>query len=226
MPHDPHPARGLAASPSGPAITDVIFDLGHVLVDWDPRYLYRVRFAGDEAAMEDFLSRVCGPDWHRRVDAGLPWEQAIAELLPRYPAQAAHIRAYRSGWAQMFAGEVPGTLALLRRLQSGGYRLHALSNYPVEPVDFLYQRYPWMDAFEHVVISGRLGVAKPDRRIYEHLLAVIERSPRHCLFIDDRPENVDGARALGIDAIRFEDAGSLARALAARGVLVPCSGAP
>lgn len=215
----PRLAQGLQADPPGSTITDVIFDLGHVLVDWDPRYLYRVRFAGDEVAMEDFLSRVCGPDWHRRVDAGLPWEQAIAELLPRHPAHAEHIRAYRSGWAQMFAGEVPGTVALLRGLQADGYRLHALSNYPVEPVDFLYQRYPWMDVFEHVVISGRLGVSKPDRRIYEHLLGVIERAPQHCLFIDDRPENVAGARILGIDAIRFEDAGSLARALSERGIL-------
>ncbi len=212
-------AHGLPDNPAGTAITDVIFDLGHVLVDWDPRYLYRVRFGGDDAAMEHFLSQVCSPDWHRRVDAGLPWAQAIAELLLKYPAHAAHIRAYRSGWAQMFAGEVPGTPALLRRLQARGYRLHALSNYPVEPVEFLYQRYPWMEAFEHVVISGRLGVSKPDRRIYEHLLEVIERAPHSCLFIDDRLENVVGARALGIDAIRFEDAGRLAHALAARGIL-------
>ena len=219
MPHVPPFTQAVPANSAGTPITDVIFDLGHVLVDWDPRHLYRVRFAGDEAAMEHFLSQVCSPDWHCRVDAGLPWEQAIEELLPHHPAHAEHIRAYRNDWAQMFAGEVPGTAALLRRLQAKGYRLHALSNYPVEPVEFLYQRYTWMNAFEHVVISGRLGISKPDPRIYEHLLGVIERAPGCCLFIDDRPENVDGARTLGIDAIHFEGAGRLAQALVARGIL-------
>ncbi len=219
MPDAPPLRPDVRKTASASAITDVIFDLGHVLIDWDPRHLYRVRFAGDEAAMERFLTQVCSADWHRRVDAGLPWAQAIAELVSRHPDQAAHIQAYRAQWAQMFAGEVPGTAALLRSLEANGYRLHALSNYPVEPVDFLYQRYAWMDAFEHVVISGRLGVAKPDRRIYEHLLGVIERAARQCLFIDDRPENVAAARALGIDAIRFDGAAGLARALTARGLL-------
>jgi 2-haloacid dehalogenase len=205
-------------SPRSRLITDVVFDLGKVLVDWDPRHLYRQRFGGDEPAMERFLAEVCSPEWHHRIDRGQSWEAAIAEAVARHPRQAAHIRAYRDGWETMFAGEIPGTAALLYHLEAAGLRLHALSNYPAEPVDFLYRRFPWMSLFEHVVISGRIALAKPEPEIFHHLLQRIARPPERCLFIDDRPENVAAALAVGLDAVCFHDAASLAPALAARGL--------
>ncbi len=202
----------------GAGITDVVFDLGHVLVDWDPRYLYRERFGGDVEAMEYFLAEVCSPAWHHEVDRGRPWAEAIAERIRLHPAHAEHILAYQHEWARMFAGDLPGTVALLQGLAAAGLRLHALSNYPAEPVDFLYERFAWMTLFEHVIISGRLGVAKPDPAIYEHLLGTIDRPSACCLFIDDRPDNVAAARASGIDAIHFTTAERLAVDLAARGL--------
>jgi 2-haloacid dehalogenase len=213
--------RSESHAPMSDPITDVVFDLGHVLIDWDPRYLYRARFAGDERAMEHFLAHVCSPQWHLEIDRGLSWERAIAECSARHPEHAEHIRAYRSGWEQMFAGEVPGTVALLEALVAVGTRLHALSNYPAEPVDFLYHRYPWMNHFEHVVITGLLGRAKPELKVFLHLLERIERPAQRCLFIDDRADNVAAAAALGFDVIRFSSASELAAALRARRLLPP-----
>ncbi|TVQ47186.1 MAG: HAD family phosphatase [Gammaproteobacteria bacterium] len=200
-------------------LTDVVFDLGHVLVDWDPRYLYRERFGGDTQAMEAFLAKVCSPAWHHTVDRGRPWEEAIAERIARFPEHAGHIRAYREHWPRMFAGDLPESVQLLHGLHAAGLRLHALSNYPAEPVEFLYERFGWMSLFEHVIISGRLGIAKPESAIYAHLLDTIERPASRCLFIDDREDNVIAARAAGIDAVHFTAGARLAAELTARGLL-------
>lgn len=201
-------------------ITDVVFDLGKVLIDWDPRHLYRARFAGDESSMERFLAEVCSPQWHHRIDRGQPWEEAIAEAVSRHPTEAAHIRAYRDGWEAMFAGEIVGTVTLLRALGAAGLGLHALSNYPAEPVDFLYRRFAWMRLFRQVVISGRIALAKPEPEIYLHLLERIQRPAAACLFIDDRAENVAAARAVGMQALEFHDADALAAALTECGLPV------
>ncbi len=200
-------------------LTDVVFDLGHVLVDWDPRYVYRERFGGDTQAMEAFLAEVCSPAWHHTVDRGRPWDEALAERIERFPEHAEHIRAYREHWPGMFAGDLPESVRVLRSLHSAGLRLHALSNYPAEPVGFLYERFDWMTLFEHVIISGRLGIAKPEPGIYAHLLDTIERPASRCLFIDDREDNIAAARAAGLDAVHFTAGAQLAAALTARGLL-------
>ncbi len=211
------PGSGAAAGATPAA---VVFDLGNVLVDWDPRNLYLDLFAGDSAAVEHFLREVCPPEWHRELDRGRPWAEAIAERAALFPHWRDAIGAYHARWDQMFAGEITGSVALLRTLHARGVPVHALSNYPVEPVDFLYRRFEWMALFGTVVISGRLGLVKPDPAIYRHLLDEIGEPASRCMFIDDRTDNVAAARALGFDAVVFDGAGALAGALRARGLPV------
>lgn len=198
----------------------VVFDLGNVLVDWDPRHLYVPLFDGDRAVAERFLSEVCTPDWHHELDRGRDWSDAIAERVARFPGWETAIAAYRDRWDRMFAGDIAGSVTLLRTLQARGVAVHALSNYPAEPVDFLYRRFDWMTLFDTVVISGRLGLVKPDPAIYRHLLTLIGLPADRCLFIDDRADNVAAARALGFDAVRFEGAPALRESLVVRGLPV------
>lgn len=189
--------KGAARTPP----RDVVFDLGGVLVDWDPRYLLCGELGFSRADADDFLDRVCSPDWHASIDAGRRFEDAGAELIGAHPEHAATIRAYAAGWEQMFAGEFAATVRLLRALGQAGYRLHALSNYPGERIAFLYRRFGFMREFHTVILSGLIGARKPDSRIFQYLL---ERLGTHdCVFLDDRADNVEAARAYGIRAIRY-----------------------
>jgi 2-haloacid dehalogenase len=182
-------------------IRDVVFDLGGVLLDWDPRYLFRDHLGHDHAAVEDFLTCVCTPDWHRQLDAGVPFARAADDLMGQFPARRDWIEAYARGWPRMFAGVFPGAVDFLLELAARGYRVHALSNYPGEQIAFLYRTFPFMSEFDTVVLSGLLGTTKPDPRIFVYLHERIAFRP--CLYIDDRVENVAAARSCGIESIHF-----------------------
>ncbi len=186
---------------SGEAPRDVVFDLGGVLVDWDPRYLLCGHLGLTRADAERLLSEVCTSEWHAALDGGASFARAAADLARAFPAQADLIHAYAREWEKMFAGEFRASVRLLRALKEAGFRLHALSNYPRERVAFLYRRFAFMREFDTVVLSGLVGVQKPDARIYDYLLERI--GTRNCVLIDDRPENVTAARARGIRAIRY-----------------------
>ncbi len=180
---------------------DVVFDLGGVLVDWDPRYLLRDGLSGEPAAVETFLATVCTPEWHARLDAGGSFAALTRELAERHPEHAPWIESYTAGWERMFAGELPETVRHMRGLRARGYRVHALSNYPGERIRFLYRRFPFMAEFDTVVLSGLVRAVKPDRPIFDYLLERIGR--RECVFIDDREENVAAARRCGLAAVHF-----------------------
>src|SRR5690606_21784161 len=126
----------------------------------------------------------------------------ITALEADFPQHGRWIRCYGEHWEKMFAGHYPDSVAVLQRLARRGHRLHALSNYPAEKIAFLYRTFPFMQMFHTVVISGLLGVAKPDRAIFDYLLRLIRG--RECLFIDDRPENVQAARRCGLRAVQYE----------------------
>ena len=190
------PASALAER----GIRDVVFDLGGVLIDWDPRYLLRDHLRFEEREVEEFLATVCTPQWHVMLDAGQPFAAAARDLGERFPQRRRWIEAYCDGWAHMFAGAFDDGVEVLRELKAGGLSVHALSNYPAEHVAFLYRRFPFMAEFDTVLISGLLGVTKPARGIFEQLQSVLGSRP--CLFLDDRAENVAGARACGIEALQ------------------------
>lgn len=183
-------------------IRDIVFDLGGVLVDWDPRYLFNTHFNAAPSQIETFLSSVCTPEWHAELDGGRSFGEATAALIAKYPDHAEWIEAYDRHWDKMFAGSIDETVEVLTELKQHGPRVHALSNYPTEKLAFLYATYPFMRIFDTVIVSGLVGLTKPDPGIYSYTLERIGAPT--CVFVDDRPENVAAARACGMSAIHFD----------------------
>jgi 2-haloacid dehalogenase len=182
-------------------IRDVVFDLGGVLIDWSPTYLYRDHLGGDPAEVDAFLRETCSPEWHAGLDAGLDFSAAAEDLASRFPARAQWIRQYGPGWERMFAGAHRSTVECLEELARRGYRLHALSNYPRQKVAFLYRAFPFMQVFHCVVLSGLVGAIKPHAEIFDYLSRLLGGAP--CLFVDDRAENVEAARRHGIESLLY-----------------------
>ena len=204
--------------------TAVVFDLGGVLVDWDPRYLYRQLF-DDAEEMESFLAEVTTAEWNAHQDAGRPWAEAVELLVTEYPERRELIEAFHRRWPEMLAGEVPGTVDVLADLRAAGVRLIALSNWSAETFPFARARFEFLAWFEGIVISGDVGVNKPDRRIFDHLTERFGIDPAAAVFIDDSPANVHAAEALGFRAIRFTNAAALRRELTRLGLLADaCAG--
>jgi 2-haloacid dehalogenase len=203
---------------SGSRLT-IIFDLGGVLIDWNPRYLYRKLFIDDPDAMEWFLSNVCTQDWNVRQDAGRSFTEAVAELVAHYPAYEDLIKAYHRRWEEMIAGPIEPTVDILSELKEAGYPLCALSNWSAETFSLVRPRFQFLDWFDLILVSGEVGLIKPDPRLFALLLHKIDRTPEDCLFIDDHPANVEAARALGMKAIQFETPAQLRAELDQKGIL-------
>jgi 2-haloacid dehalogenase len=189
-----------------------VFDVGGVLLDWDPRHLYRKVFA-DEAAVEDFLARVCPPSWNRLLDAGVPFAEAVAARAAAFPDHEAAIRAYDERWQEMVAGPIPGAVACLRSLKSAGCALYAISNFSAEKFSLEQRRWDFLNLFDGVVLSADIGILKPDAGIYRYFCRTHGLEPGDCLFIDDRIENVAGARACGMAAHHYRSPEELENAL-------------
>jgi 2-haloacid dehalogenase len=197
----------------------VVFDLGGVLIDWDPRYLYRSLFGGNEEAMETFLAEVTTPEWNQQQDAGRPWTEAIESLSREHPERRELISAYWHRWPETLGEAIEPTVEILGELRRAGVRLFALSNWSAETFPIARPRYPFLEWFEGIVISGDVRLVKPDARIFRHLLERYGLEPRSSVFIDDSEANVQAARELGMTGIRFADAQTLRRDLAALGLL-------
>ena len=180
-----------------------VFDLGGVLVDWNPRYLYRKLFDGDEAAMERFLADVCNNDWNLQQDAGRPFAEACALLIERYPAQKHLIEAYRARWIEMLAGPIHGTVDILRELRDQGTPLYALTNWSAETFPLARERYDFLHWFLGMVVSGVEKLVKPDPRIYRLLIERHGIDPAASVYIDDDPVNARVATELGLHGIHF-----------------------
>jgi 2-haloacid dehalogenase len=198
--------------------TTVVFDLGGVLIDWDPRHLYRELFS-DEAAMESFLAHVTTPAWNAEQDAGRSWAEAVTALAQRHPEQRELIEAFHRRWPEMLAGAIDGSVAILERLRAAGVRLFALSNWSAEMFPIARTRFPFLAWFDGIVISGEIGAIKPDPRIFEHLIDRYAIEPSSTVFIDDNAANVDAAAKLGFVALRFVDPGLLSDDLQRLGLL-------
>jgi 2-haloacid dehalogenase len=195
-----------------------MFDLGGVLIDWDPRYLYR-KLLVDEAAVEEFLATVCTPEWNTELDRGRPFAEGIAELTERHPAHAAAIAAYHRRWPEMLAGDIAGAVELLAELRAAGVPLYALTNWSAETFGMARERFEFLSWFDGVVVSGEERIVKPDPRIFRLLLDRFGLDPAATFYVDDSPANVAAALELGLDAVRFRDPGQLGQDLAARGLL-------
>ena len=206
-----------------PRISAVVFDLGGVLIDWNPRYLYRTLF-DDEVAMEAFLATVTTQEWNRAQDTGRPWAEAVEELASRHPEQRALIEAYWRRWPETLGDAIEPTVALLDELRSTGIRLYALTNWSGETFPLARPRYPFLEWFDGIVISGDERLAKPDPRIFDVLIERYGLAAGETLFIDDHSANVETAAALGFTALRFVNATDLRADLERLGLLGPNGG--
>jgi len=205
---------------SGEPITTVVFDLGAVLIDWDPRHVYRSMFA-DEASMEDFLATVTTPEWNREQDRGRTLAEATALLLAEHPQHAELIEAYYGRWDDMLGEPIAGSVEIARQLKQRGVRLLALTNWSAETFPRARHRLTFLDDFDGVLVSGTVGLVKPDPAIYQLLIDRHDVDPKHSVFIDDSLHNVEAAARLGFDAIHFLSPDQLAHELRHRGMLSP-----
>lgn len=208
----------MAATTSGAAIEAVVFDIGGVLLDWNPRHLYRKLFSDDQA-MERFLAEVCTLEWHDAHDRGVPFEQSCAELAARYPEYSDLIWAWGSRSEEMIAGPLEASVEVLRAVKASGAHCYALTNMEAETYPLRRARFEFLAWFEGTVVSAFEGIAKPDLEIFQRLLCRFELAAENTLMIDDSVRNVDAARRVGMQTVRFTGAAELRERLERDGVL-------
>ena len=196
----------------------VIFDIGGILIDWNPMHLYS-KLLQDEAAIEAFLGEIGFEEWNRRLDGGGLCGTAIAELVEKHPHHKALIEAAHLRWHEMLPGEIPGTVAILERLARQDVPLYAITNYSTEKWVETRARFPFFVHFRDIVVSADEKMLKPDPAIYRLCLQRNGLEAEACIFIDDVPRNVAAAKSVGIDGILFETPEKLAEELTARDIL-------
>ena len=185
-------------------INTIIFDLGGVLIDWEPRRLYRKIFS-DEQEMEYFLNNICTQHWNELQDAGRPLDEATQLLLDQFPDYESQIRAFYGRWTEMLGGAITGTVDILRSCKEHpDYRLYALTNWSSETFPYAIERFDFLQWFEGILVSGAEKLKKPDPRIYELILDRYQIQAEQAIFIDDSLRNVKGAKDCNIHAIHFQ----------------------
>ncbi|REE01604.1 HAD family hydrolase [Marinoscillum furvescens] len=199
-------------------IKTIVFDLGGVLIDWDPRNLYRQLF-DDEKEMESFLKDICHLQWNAQMDAGRSFQEAVDELSDQYPHYREEIQAYWHRWLEMIPGQIDGTVALLNQIAQKDYQLLALTNWSAETLPLVMPDYPFFDHFEGIVVSGEEKLVKPDPKFYQVLLDRYQVKAEEALFIDDNADNIAAAAELGFPTIHFKNPEELAQRLQNLGIL-------
>lgn len=198
--------------------TIIVFDLGGVLIDWNPRHLYRQMFE-DEERMEWFLENICTSAWNAEQDAGRPFEDGVRLLIERHPEYERQIRAYADRWEEMLGGAIEGSVRVLADLKAAGHPIYALTNWSAETFPHAEERYDFLDWFEGIVVSGDICLKKPDPAIFHHLMETHEIEADEAVFIDDSEKNVEAARELGFGGILFESPEQLRTELTRLGFL-------
>ena len=196
-----------------------IFDLGGVVVDWNPRYLYRKLFNGNETAMEDFFATVCTSSWNEQQDAGRSFADGCDSLKRLHPDKAELIDAWFQRYEEMLGGEIPGTAEILRELRSRSVPIYALSNWSAETFPIAVNRFECLSWFDGVLLSGEAKLLKPDRRIFEMFLHTFGIEASRAVYVDDRSENVQAAIELGMRGVLFRDSRTLRAELIGAGLI-------
>jgi 2-haloacid dehalogenase len=197
--------------------TKVVFDVGNVLLRWDPRNLYRTIF-DDAGQMEWFLSTVCTSEWNIEQDRGRDWDEAVALLVKDYPDHESPIRAFHERWHETVSGPIDDNVALLDRLQEKGVPTYCITNFSGPKFIEAKQRFPFLNSFDGTIVSGDERLLKPDPAIYRLLLDRYGLTARDCIFIDDSRANVEGACSVGMHAIHFVEPMDLAAELRRHGI--------
>ncbi|TBW35112.1 HAD family phosphatase [Siculibacillus lacustris] len=200
-----------------PVVTHVVFDIGNVLVRWDPHILYD-RIFGDAADAERFLAEICDAEWNLEQDRGRPMAEGIAERIERFPDWVDEIRAWDERWHEMVPGPIDGMVEILETLRARGVPTWAISNFSSEKFAETLARFPFLTGFRDTVVSAHVGLVKPDPAIYRLFLDRNGLDAADCLFVDDLAANVAGARAVGLNAVLFTSPAAFVADLAAHGV--------
>lgn len=197
----------------------VIFDVGMVLLHWDPRQIWKDDFA-TLAQAQEFIEEIGFYDWHKQQDAGQSFAGAVINHTKKYPQHAEKLQKYDTHWDLSIPGPITGTVEILKSLQSLNTPLYAITNYPAEKFRLARQRFDFLNIFIDAVVSGEERMIKPDPAIYHRLLDRNDLTASDCIFIDDSPANINAANALGIDGILFTGPEALASALRQRGFAI------
>jgi HAD superfamily hydrolase (TIGR01509 family) len=200
------------------SVRGVVFDVGNVIVRWDPRTLYAKIFP-DAAERDWFLANVCTMPWHMRHDDGVSFADNRAPLIAQYPQYEAAIVAWEARWWEMFSGPIPQTVEAIEALHSRGVKLLGLTNMPSSMAAGTFAMSPAFARLDHIVVSGDIGLSKPDPAIFAHTAQKAGLAPAELLFIDDSAGHIAAAKACGFDVHHFVDPATLHPALAARGLL-------
>ncbi|WP_372744889.1 HAD family hydrolase [Lutibacter sp.] len=189
-----------------PKITTIIFDLGGVLVDWKPEYLYRKFFDGDEEKVQWFLNTICTPDWNMEQDAGRTIAEGEKEKIAEFPEYEKEIKLFYKNWTEMFSGPIEENVALFKQLKaSENYKIYALTNWSAEKWDIAVKLFPFFNDFDGVVVSGKEKTRKPFEKIYHILFDRFNITPEKSVFIDDNLQNYETAQSLGLHAIHYKN---------------------
>ena len=195
-------------------IKAVIFDLGGVLIDWNPEYLYTKIFPGDPEKMNWFLKNVCTPEWNMEQDAGRSLKNGTEILVKTFPEYKHEINAFYQRWEEMLKDEIADSVLILNKLKkSSKVKLYALTNWSAETFPIATQRFDFLKQFEGIVVSGDEMTRKPFPKIYQILLERYTLSPESCLFIDDNKDNVIASKSLNMNALHFRNAAQLEKDL-------------
>ena len=201
-----------------PPIRAVVFDVGGVLVDWDPRHLYR-RIIPEEEAMERFLAEVCTPAWHAQHDLGASYQDTIPALAAAHPQWADEVRAWGDRFLEMYGGVFEGTVALLADLRRRHVPLFASTNWGAASWKEAKTRYEFLDWFDGALVSGEVGIAKPDPAFFARLIVTFRLHPPDTLYIEDNLTNLEAAAARGFVTHRFVSSQALATELRRHGLI-------
>jgi 2-haloacid dehalogenase len=198
-------------------INTIIFDFGGVLIDWNPRYMYRDEFE-ESSEMEDFLSRICTDDWNLQQDKGRTLAEGTRMLQEKFPEHAMKIQLYYDQWEKMVKGDIPQNVALLQKLKEK-YKLYGLTNWSAETFPIVFRRYPFFTLFDGIVVSGEEKLIKPDKKIFEIMLERFRLEAKYAVFIDDNLNNIQAAKELGFATIHVQEKTDLKRELHAMGLI-------
>lgn len=198
-------------------IKTIIFDLGGVLINWNPRFVYRSIFNTEEE-IDWFFDNICTNDWNENQDAGYPIEKATQELIEKHPDWEDQILAYYGRWEEMLGGEISESVSIFEKLREKNlYKFYALTNWSAETFPVALERFKFLQWFDGRVVSGEEKTRKPFHDFYNILLSRYNIDPSEAIFIDDNKRNVEAAEVLGIKSIHFESPDQLSASLSILG---------
>ena len=201
-------------------IETIIFDLGGVLVDWNPEYVYLNEFNGDRKKMQWFFDNICTSSWNEEQDGGYLMADATEERINLFPKYKKLIKMFYGRWEEMLKGEIKGTVEILHKLKRKKYKLIALTNWSSETFPVAVKKFKFLKLFDGIVVSGKVKMLKPFPEIYNYTLKKYGLIANKSIFIDDRISNVDGAIKCGIHGIQFESPKNLIIALKKYGIKI------